>query len=81
MGFLDDVKKQAEELKDRASDFVGQHGDKIAEGIDRVAGKIDNGTQGKYSEKIQSATAKAKEATQRFGDQSGEPGQSDQQQN
>jgi hypothetical protein len=71
MGFLDDVKKQAEELKERASDFVGQHGDKIAEGIDKVAGKIDGGTQGKYSEKIQSASTKAKDAAQRFGEQSG----------
>jgi hypothetical protein len=81
MGFLDDVKKQADELKDRASDFVGQHGDKIAEGIDRVAGKIDNGTQGKYSEKIQTGAAKAKEAAQRFGDQPGQPDQPGQQQN
>lgn len=73
MGFLDDVKKQAEELKERASDFVGQHGDKISEGIDRVASKLDNGTQGKYSEKIQSSAAKAKEAAQRFGDQPDQP--------
>ena len=69
MGFLDDVKKQAEELKDRASDFVGQHGDKIAEGIDKVASRLDNGTQGKYSEKIQSSAAKAKDAAQHFGEQ------------
>ncbi|HEY2695242.1 MAG TPA: antitoxin [Pseudonocardiaceae bacterium] len=72
MGFLDDVKKQAEELKERASEYVGQHGEKIAEGIDKVAGKIDNSTQGKYSEKIQSATTKAKDAAQRFGEQSGQ---------
>lgn len=71
MGFLDDVKKQAEELKERAADYVGQHGEKIAEGIDKVAGKLDNTTQGKYSEKIQSASAKAKDAAQRFGEQSG----------
>lgn len=62
------MKKQAEELKDRASDFVGQHGDKITEGLDRVASKLDSGTQGKYSEKIQSGAAKAKEAVHRFGD-------------
>ncbi|HEX3784845.1 MAG TPA: antitoxin [Pseudonocardiaceae bacterium] len=68
MGFLDDMKKQAEELKDRASDFVGQHGDKITEGLDKVASKIDSGTQGKYSGKIQSGAAKAKEAVHRFGD-------------
>jgi hypothetical protein len=67
MGFLDDMKKQAEELKDRASGFVGQHGDKITEGLDRVAGKLDSGTQGKYSEKIQTGAEKAKEAVHRFG--------------
>lgn len=71
MGFLDDVKKQAEELKERASDFVGQHGEKIAEGIDKVASKIDSGTQGKYTEKIHSSAEKAKDAAQRFGDHSG----------
>ena len=78
MGFLDDVKKQAEELKGRASEYVSQHGEKIAEGIDKVAGKLDSGTQGKYSEKIQHGAAKAKDAAQRFGEgsgQSGEPGQ------
>ncbi len=79
MGFLDDVKKQAEELKDRASDFVGQHGDKIAEGIDKVAGKLDSGTQGKYSEKIQQSAAKAKDAAQRFGEQGGGEQPGDQQ--
>jgi hypothetical protein len=71
MGFLDDMKKQAEELKDRASDFVGQHGDKITDGLDKVASKLDNGTQGKYSEKIQTGAEKAKEAVQRFGKDDG----------
>ncbi len=76
MGFLDDVKKQAEELKDRATEFVGQHGEKITEGLDRVAGKLDSGTQGKYSDKIQSGAAKAKEAVHRFGDNNGNGGPS-----
>ncbi len=55
MSFLDDAKK-------KLSDTVDQHGDKINDGIDKAAGFADNKTGGKYSDKIQGATGKAKDA-------------------
>ena len=54
MGFLDDAKKKLE-------DAVDQHGDKIAEGLDKAAGVVDEKTGGKYSDKIEQGVAKAKE--------------------
>jgi hypothetical protein len=55
MGFLD-------KFKSKAKDAVDQHGDKISSGIDKAAKVVDDKTKGKYSDKIDSGTAKAKDA-------------------
>jgi hypothetical protein len=55
MGFLDKMKAQAKKT-------VDQHGDKIAQGIDKAATTADKRTKGKYSKHIGSGSAKAKEA-------------------
>ena len=55
MGFLDDAKK-------KLGDAVDKHGDTISEGLDKAAGKIDQKTAGKYSDKIESGVSKAKDA-------------------
>jgi hypothetical protein len=55
MGFLDDAKKKMNEAVDK-------HGDKISQGIDKAADFADEKTKGKYSEKIDSGVAKAKDA-------------------
>ena len=54
MGFLDDAKK-------KLSNAVDEHGDKITKGLDKAAGFVDKKTGGKYADKIDSATAKAKD--------------------
>ncbi len=55
MSFLD-------KFKAKAKDAVDQHGDKIASGIDKAAKVVDDKTKGKYSDKIGSGTATAKDA-------------------
>ena len=54
MGFLDKAKKQL-------SDAVDQHGDKIGDGLDRVAAEADKRTGGKHTDKIEQGVAKAKD--------------------
>jgi len=55
MGFLDNA-------KDKLGDAVDQHGDKISDGIDKAAALADEKTGGKHTDKIESATGKAKDA-------------------
>lgn len=51
MGFMDKVKG-----------MLGQHGDKVGQGLDKAAEAVDSKTGGKYSGQIKSGTEKAKEA-------------------
>jgi hypothetical protein len=55
MSFLD-------KFKAKAKDAVDQHGDKIAQGIDKAASTADQKTKGKYSQHIGTGQQKAKEA-------------------
>ena len=55
MSFLDKAKA-------KLTDAVDQHGDKIADGIDKAAAAADKKTGGKYADKIATGTDKAKQA-------------------
>lgn len=61
MGFLDKFKGHAEGLKNKATDLASEHGDKIDSGIDKVAKKASDATGGKFDDKIDMASEKAKE--------------------
>ncbi|MET8683402.1 antitoxin [Streptomyces sp. NPDC004732] len=65
MGFLDQLKAKLAPAKDKVSDLAQQHGDKIDQGLDRAAKVVDEKTKGKYSDKIQAGTGKAKDALDR----------------
>ncbi|MFF9148947.1 antitoxin [Streptomyces sp. NPDC014861] len=67
MGLLDSLKAKLAPAKDKVSDLAQQHGDKIDHGLDKAAKMVDEKTKGKYSDKIQSGTGKAKEAIDRIG--------------
>ncbi|WP_158850856.1 antitoxin [Saccharothrix deserti] len=58
-----------DELKNKAKDALGQHGDKADEGIDQAGKLADERTGGKHSEHIQKGTDKAKEGLDRFREQ------------
>ncbi len=55
MGFLDDA-------KDKLTKAVDDHGDKIADGIDKAADFADQKTGGKHTDKIDGATGQARDA-------------------
>jgi hypothetical protein len=55
MSFLDKAKAAL-------TDAVDQHGDKIAQGIDKAGDVVNEKTGGKHADKIDQATGKARDA-------------------
>jgi len=74
MGFLDKLRGKGG-LKDKAADLAKEHDDKIDQGIDKAADKIDDATEGKYTDKIDDAAQKAKDAYEKPADPGGPPQQ------
>ncbi|MFI8519100.1 antitoxin [Streptomyces sp. NPDC085481] len=66
MGLLDSLKAKLAPAKDKVSDLAQQHGGKVEHGLEKAAKVVDEKTKGKYSEKIESGTGKAKEAIERL---------------
>ncbi|WP_046495519.1 antitoxin [Streptomyces odonnellii] len=66
MGFMDTLKARIAPAKDKVSDFAQQHGGKIEHGLEKAARTVDQKTKGKYSDKIDAGTGKAKDALGRF---------------
>jgi hypothetical protein len=66
MGLFDNLKAKLGPAKGKVSGLAQQHGDKIQHGIDRAAKVVDERTKGKYSDKIQSGSGKAKGAMERL---------------
>lgn len=56
-----------DELKNKAKEAIGQHGDKVDEGVDRAGEFADEKTEGKYTDKIGQGGDKVKEGLERFG--------------
>ena len=65
MGMFDKLRKKAEQA-------VDEHGDKIAQGLDKAGDLVDKKTGGKYSDKIDTGVDKAKAALDKR--QSGDDG-------
>ncbi|MFE9460790.1 antitoxin [Streptomyces californicus] len=75
MGFLDNLKAKLEPAKEKVGDLAQQHGGKIGQGLDKAARTVDEKTKGKYSDKIDTGTRKAKEAVDKLGQKDdGTPG-------
>ncbi|MGW3987044.1 antitoxin [Streptomyces sp. NPDC004830] len=75
MGLLDNVKAKLGPAKDKVSDLAQRHEHKIHHGLDKAAEAVDKSTKGKYSDRIQSGTGKAKGAMGRLAHkEDGAPG-------
>ena len=48
-------------IKDKATELVDQHGDKAGEGIDKAGDLADEKTGGKYADKVDLGQQKAKD--------------------
>jgi hypothetical protein len=68
MGLFDKAKDLIEEHQDEVKEFIEEHEDQVTEGVDRVAEFVDDKTGGKHSDKIDSATEKAKDAVAKLSD-------------
>ncbi|MFF5971583.1 antitoxin [Streptomyces sp. NPDC012769] len=66
MGLLDSLKAKLGPAKEKVSDLAKEHGDKVEHGLDKAARMVDEKTKGKYSDKIESGTGKAKGAIERL---------------
>ncbi|CAL9550063.1 antitoxin [Streptomyces thermolilacinus] len=74
MGFLDTLKTKLGPAKGKVSDLAQQHGDKIDHGIEKAARMVDHRTKGKYTDKIESGTVKARHAMDRLAHRDDEGG-------
>jgi len=77
MGLLDNLKAKLNPAKDKVSGLAQQHGDKIQHGLDKAAQVVDEKTKGKYSDRIQTGTGKAKDAMDRLAHKDGTEGPAD----
>ncbi|MET7656793.1 MULTISPECIES: antitoxin [unclassified Streptomyces] len=66
MGLLGSLKARLTPAKSKVSGLAQQHGDKVQHGLDKAAKVVDEKTKGKYSDRIQSGTGKAKGAMDRL---------------
>lgn len=55
-------------LKDKVEDLAEAHGDKISDGLEKVGDFIDDKTDGKHSDKIDTAVDKAQEYVGKLGE-------------
>jgi hypothetical protein len=69
MGLLHNVKAKLGPAKGKVSDLAQRHEDKIHHGLDKAAQAVDKRTKGKYSDRIQSGTGRAKGAMGRLAHQ------------
>ncbi|BAU87447.1 hypothetical protein SLA_6581 [Streptomyces laurentii] len=56
-------------LKDKALEFAADHGELVAQGLEKAADVVDSKTDGKYSDRIDTGVEKAKGFLDGLGDQ------------
>ncbi|MGW2180714.1 antitoxin [Streptomyces sp. NPDC001732] len=56
------------DLKDKAVELAAEHGDAVGQGLEKVAEVVDEKTDGKYSDKIDSGLEKAKDYVEGLGE-------------
>lgn len=61
MGFMDKAKNAFSANKDKGSDAIDQHGEKVGEGLDSSADFANDKTGGKYSDQIDSGADKTRD--------------------
>ncbi|WP_369189941.1 antitoxin [Streptomyces sp. R08] len=64
--------RDLDKLKDKAEDIAEEHGDKIAGGLEKAGDLVDDKTDGKHSEQIDTAVDKAQALVRRLAEEAGE---------
>ncbi|MFF4306255.1 antitoxin [Streptomyces sp. NPDC001601] len=65
IGGIDGLKN----LADKAKDVAEEHGDAIGAGLEKAGDLVDERTEGKYTEQIDTGVAKARQLVERLGEQ------------
>ncbi|MFE5037977.1 antitoxin [Streptomyces sp. NPDC056683] len=65
IGGIDGLKN----LADKAKDVAEEHGDAIGAGLEKAGDLVDERTDGKYTEQIDTGVAKARQLVERLGEQ------------
>ncbi|MFJ9248135.1 antitoxin [Streptomyces sp. NPDC101776] len=60
-----------DKLKDKAEEIAEDHGDKISDGLEKAGDLVDEKTDGKHSEQIDTAVDKAQELLDRLAENAG----------
>ncbi|MEW2306655.1 antitoxin [Streptomyces sp. NPDC006655] len=76
LGGLDGLKDLAEKAKDKAEDIARQHGDVLDSGLEKAGDLIDERTDGRYAEQIDTGVTKAQQLVERLGRQAEPPADS-----
>ncbi|MCI3277969.1 antitoxin [Streptomyces cylindrosporus] len=61
-------------LKDKAEDVAEAHGEAIGDGLEKAGDLIDEKTDGKYGDQIDTGVDKAQALVERLGEQARESG-------
>ncbi len=56
-----DPERRIAELKASAGELAREHGDKLEDALDKVEGRVDDKTKGKYADKVAAARHKVSE--------------------
>ena len=67
--FVAEVDKVAHEAKDKAAGYADDNRGKIREGLDKAGAKIDERTEGRYSDKVAKAKDKVTEGVDKLAEQ------------
>ncbi|MEU6194123.1 antitoxin [Streptomyces sp. NPDC047061] len=68
IGGIDGLKN----LADKAKDVAEEHGDAIGTGLEKAGDLVDERTDGKYTEQIDTGVSQAQQLVQRLGEQGAE---------
>ncbi|MFF2127302.1 antitoxin [Streptomyces olivochromogenes] len=55
-------------LKDKAEEVAEAHGDTISDGLEKAGDIVDDKTDGKYTDKIETGVDKAQEYVEKLGE-------------
>ncbi|WP_277451896.1 antitoxin [Janibacter sp. DB-40] len=74
MGFFDKLLGRSGQLKDKAGTYASEHGDSIAQSLDKAGQAANRATKGRFGGQIERATGAAKTGVHKLGEQGGPAG-------
>jgi MT0933-like antitoxin protein len=67
--FVAEVERAAHQAKDKAAEYADDHRDQVREALDKAGAKIDERTEGKYSDRISKAKVSVLQGVEKLAEQ------------